>query len=496
MKVLSSEQIRKADQFTIKNEPISSIDLMERASQAFVTKFLGLHPEKKSVYVFSGTGNNGGDGLAIARMIIERGWEVKVYVVGEEKKGSPDFKTNLYLLPSFELIQDQHNFPAIAPDSIILDGLFGSGLSRPLTGVYGDLVKFLNEQNAERIAIDISSGLYADQPIPDELVAFESHYTISFQSPKLAFFLPESEKYVGQWRVVDIGLDKSFIEAQSSNYRLSEVNEIRDLMPARSTFTHKNKVGRLLVVAGSIGKMGAAVLCARAAFKAGAGLINMHVPACGIDIAQISLPEAMVSVDGGQNFIEAIPETNDIVAIGPGLGTNKETVEALRLFLRSHKKPVVFDADALNILSENKDFLKEIPEESIFTPHPGEFKRLVGEWENDFEKLEKLREICLVHKLNIVLKGAFSAVCNSGGKVYFNPTGNPGLATAGSGDVLTGIVGAFLAQGLVPFDALRLAVYLHGLAGDEAVRKLQTPWIQASEIIDHIPTAVRSLLND
>ena len=496
MKILSSRQIRETDQFTIKYEPIQSIDLMERASKAFVTKFLGLHPAKQRVYIFCGTGNNGGDGLAIARLLIDKGWEIEVFVVGEVENGSHDFKINLERLSFFERICSRDDFPRIVPDSVIVDGLFGSGLSRPLDGIYHELIGFLNSQaKVQRIAIDISSGLYADRPMHEEAVAFKADYTISFQLPKLSFFLPACESYVGQWRVVDIGLKKEFIKKQETDFYLTEVEEVRALIPTRSTFTHKSKVGRLMIVAGSKGKMGAAILCARGAFRAGAGLVNVHAPACGVEILQISIPEAMVSIDQGEAFVEKIPISEDTIAIGPGLGTDDASVEAMRIFLRSYQKPLVIDADGINIIAQHPDLIKTLPKESILTPHPGEFRRLVGDWANDFEKLQKLKELCVSNSLNMVLKGAFSAVCSSDGIVYFNPTGNPGLATAGSGDVLTGITAALLAQGLTPIHALRTGVYLHGLAGDEAVREMQTPWIQASDIIDFIPQSVNSLIN-
>ncbi|MEP1034875.1 NAD(P)H-hydrate dehydratase [Ekhidna sp.] len=496
MKILSSQQIREADQYTIKHEPISSIDLMERASNAFVNKFLGLHPEKKLVYIFCGTGNNGGDGLSIGRLLTGRGWKVHVYIVGDPEKGTDDFKINLERLKSFESIGRIDDFPNIPSNSIVIDALFGSGLSRPIEGLFGALIKFLNEQNAQRIAVDISSGLFADSPLSDNGAVFEADYSISFQLPKLIFFLPDYEKYVGQWRVVDIGLMKNFIQNQKTNFYLSQAKEIKKLIPVRSTFAHKNQVGRLMIVAGSKGKMGAAVLCTRAAFRSGAGLVNVHVPCCGVDILQISIPEAMVSYDEGEAYIESIPKTTDTIAIGPGLGISKETVEALRVFLKSQNKPLVIDADGINILANNLELINMLPKESILTPHPGELKRLIGEWENDFDKLDKLRAFCIKNEFNVVLKGAFSATCNSHGVIYFNPTGNPGLATAGSGDALTGMIGALLAQGLSPFDALQLAVYLHGSAGDEATRELQTPWIQASDIIDFIPQAIGSLLNN
>lgn len=495
MKILSAIQIREADQFTIANEPIASIDLMERASEAFVTKFLGLHPEKRKVLVFCGTGNNGGDGLAVSRLLLGRGWDVSTFVVGDIEKGSDDFKINLEKISSYHVIQNESDFPGITSPSILIDGLFGSGLSCELDGLYAELISFLNEQEAQRVAIDIASGLFSEKPISKKAVIFKADFTISFQVPKLAFFLPDCDMYVGEWRVVDIGLDISFIKKQPTEYCVSTSSEMVDLLPIRSRFTHKSKVGRLMIVAGSKGKMGAAVLCARAAFKSGAGLINVHSPSCGIEILQISIPEAMVSADVGADQIESIPSSDDTIALGPGLGTESKTVKGLTGFLKQQTKPIVVDADGINILAENRDLLASLPSESILTPHPGEFRRLVGQWTDDYDKLHKLKAFCIEHKLNVVLKGAYSAVCDSNGVIQFNPTGNPGLATAGSGDVLTGVVSALLSQGLKPIDALKLGVYIHGLAGDEAVREMQSPWLQASDIIDCLPKAISSLIS-
>ncbi len=496
MKVLNAAQIREVDQYTIAYEPIASIDLMERASQAFVVKFLGLHPTKQPVFIFCGTGNNGGDGLAISRLLLERNWSVQTFVIGDVDKGSADFLDNLKRLKSHCQITHIGDFPSIPEGSIIIDAIFGSGLTRPIQGLQADLIMFLNDQASQRIAVDISSGLYSDQPLSKDSVVFEPDFTISFHVPKLAFFQPQSEKYVGQWRNVDIGLSEDFIASVDSPFYLSEKREIQKLLPSRSTFDHKGSVGRLMIVAGREGKMGAAVLCARAAFKAGVGLVNVHSPRCGTEILQISIPEAMVSLDPGESWIELIPTTEDTIAIGPGIGTDSSTLNALSDFLNVQEDPIVVDADGINLISANPNLVDLLPKESILTPHPGEFKRLVGEWGDDFEKLEKLRSYCMKHELNIVLKGAYSAVCSSSGIIHFNSTGNPALATAGSGDVLTGITGAFLAQGIKPFEALRLAVFLHGLAGDEAVRSLESPWIQASDIIQFIPKASASLGRD
>ncbi len=489
MKILSSSQIRAADQFTIENEPILSIDLMERASRAFVKKFTQLFTNKRPVLIFCGTGNNGGDGLAIGRMLIDAGWEVSIFVLGDT--GSVDFEKNLKRTKKFVTLKESSDFPDFQTGQIVIDGLFGSGLSRPIEGLALALIQYLNQQEVTRVAIDIASGLYSDAPTENASVVFKPDHTISFQTPKLIFFLPQYHEFVGEWHVVDIGLDQEFIASQESSFLFSEQVELEKLMPIRDKFSHKSQIGKLLIVAGSLGKMGAAVLCAKAALRTGVGLINVQVPKCGIEILQISVPEAMVVADRDQNHISEIAEISSTVAIGPGIGTEDITKEAFENYLKPAKEPIVLDADALNILSENKSLLNQIPEGSILTPHPGEFKRLVGEWKDDFHKLELLRTFCRKYGLHVVLKGAYSAVCSNAGDIYFNLSGNPGMATAGSGDVLTGIVSSLLAQGLEPLDALRLGVYVHGLAGDIAAEKIGQISLIATDIISSISNSFR-----
>lgn len=487
--VLSSGQIREADQYTIKTEPIDSIDLMERASKAFTKAFLSLFTKKEPVNLFCGTGNNGGDGLAIARLLMNEGWDVTIFIVGDPIRGSDDFKINLDRIKEFTLLQTTADFPS-CENKIIIDALFGSGLSRPIEGIYKDLVVFLNGQNTTSVSVDIASGLFADQPMTKDAIAFEPDFTISFQVPKLVFFLPECHQNVGEWKIVDIGLNQFFIHECTTSYHLTSHEDVKPLLPVRQKFTHKNNVGRLMMVAGSKGKMGAAILCSQAAFRGGVGLLNVCVPSCGTQIMQLALPEAMVIESLDNAVIDVIPKTNDTVAIGPGIGTDARTTKAFSTFLNEHKDPIVLDADAINILALHQELLPKIPSDSILTPHPGEFKRLAGDWKNDIEKLEKLRNFCQAYEVNMVLKGAYSAVCSKEGIIHFNPTGNPGLATAGSGDVLTGIIGALLAQGLAPFHALQLGVYLHGLSGDLAVESVPSGWIQASDVITFLPEAI------
>lgn len=493
IKILSSDQIRKWDQFTIEHEPIDSIDLMERASNAFVEEFLKIFTQKRPIRIFCGVGNNGGDGLAIGRILEANGWEVYTYVVGNPAKGSDDFKINLDKFDLYAVVDDKKDLPRLSDNDIIIDGLFGSGLSRPIGGIYLDVIDYLNNTQNKKVSIDIASGLFADQPVEKGHMIFKPDITISFQSPKLAFFLPKSHPYIGEWNIVKIGLKEEFLKKESTNYVLSEKSDLISYIPKRGKFTHKSEVGKLLIVSGSKGKMGATVLCARASFAAGASLVNVCTPTCGTGILQISIPEAMVMEDPNEKWITKIPNTSDTIAIGPGLGTEDETISAFENLLKNINHPLVIDADAINILAKKKALLMHVPKNSILTPHPGEFKRLVGSWKDDFEKLDKLQKLCLKYEINVVLKGAYSASCNAQGKIHFNPTGNPALATAGSGDVLTGIISAFLAQRVAPFNALRLGVFVHGLAGDLVIGETKHYALTASKIIDFVPAAIQRI---
>ena len=490
MKILNVSQIQQADLHTIQNEPISSINLMERASQSFVKKFIALIPIPIPVYIFCGTGNNGGDGLAIGRILSQKGWKISVFICSDIQKGSEEFKINLERIDSYSSIFTSNDFPNIPNNSMVIDGLFGTGLSRKITGLYAQLIDFLNKLSVQRFAIDTPSGLLIDQHTPSSHTVFQAHQTLSFQLPKIAFFMPENYKYVGQWHIIDIGLAPSFIHQQNTDFYYTKGNEVSHLIPERKLFTHKTAVGQLMIVGGSIGMVGAAALCAKAALKTGVGIVKVHLPTCGVSIVQTLVPEAMVIPDKEKNYISNF-SSSDIptVAIGPGLSTSLKTSNALQHFFENHSHPLILDADALNIISQRKNLLNKLAKDTILTPHPGEFKKLVGEWKNDFHKIELLRTFCKKFHINVVLKGAYSAVCNKEGKVFFNSSGSPSLATAGSGDVLTGIIGALVAQHLSPFDALQLSVYLHGLAGELMVKKNPFGNV-ASNIITFIPKAM------
>ena len=496
LKILSAKQIKELDQFTIEHEPISAIDLMERASHAFVDWFVPHFRPSKKIGIVCGPGNNGGDGLGIARMLNELGYSVKVWIVKSDLKESESFKINLERIQgkitSYEISKESDRGLFTGCD-VLIDAVFGSGLSRPTEGIFAQVISCINQTDAIRIAVDIPSGLFADSNSSGEIV--NAHHTITFQLPKLALLFPENHKWVGRWHLVDIGLNKEFIKsASASNYFVTE-KSIKRIIRPRDQFSHKGTYGHALLIAGSYGKMGACVLAAKAALRSGLGLLTVHIPTCGYSIIQTSAPEAMASLDASENYFSSLPENLNYssIGIGPGLEMNSETVVALAKVLKQYKKPIVIDADALNMLSLNQELLQLIPERSILTPHPKEFERMAGDWKNDFERLELLRSFSIKLKSIVVLKGAYTSIACPDGNVFFNSTGNPGMAKGGSGDALTGVLTALLAQGYSSKDSALLGVYLHGLAGDLAANELGMDSMTATDLIAWIPHSFKKL---
>ncbi|MFZ9045019.1 MAG: NAD(P)H-hydrate dehydratase [Cyclobacteriaceae bacterium] len=494
--ILSAQQIRAADQHTIQHEPIPSVELMERASVAFVKELLKRVTIQGSVYIFCGVGNNGGDGLAIARLLKARKIVVYTYAIGSLEKASLDFTTNYRRIEDqVEWLESSSDLPKMGSQDLIIDALFGSGLSRPLEGLVREVIHQLNTISVRKVSVDIASGLYADQIPEKDSVIFQPDITISFQVPKWSFFQPSLSQYVGDFFLVDVGLDKDFIEGQDTNYFLLTDKDVRHLFKPRAKFSHKGDFGRLLIIAGSYGKMGAAVMCAEAAFRAGAGLVHVAAPACGMDILQSQVKEAMVIASGEHEVVVALPDLKefDVIAVGPGLGQHKKTslmVEKLLETLEDRQK-LVIDADGINILSQIRGGFSKLPKHSILTPHPGEFARMVGSWDDDADKLQKLQCFVREYNVNIVLKGAYSAVTNSKGRVHFNTSGNPGMATAGSGDVLTGVIAGLLSSGLSPMDALKAGVFIHGLAGDLCADEFGERSLTAGDLIKMLPIAFK-----
>lgn len=497
MKILSIENTRAADEFTIENEPIPSIDLMERASRQ-IFKWIKKRVDKTvKVIVYAGPGNNGGDGLAVARMLCNKNYEVEVNLIMFTEKTSEDFNINLKRLGEAEniqinLIKSQSELRDVDSDSLVIDAIFGSGLSRPAKGIAADAIHHINNQPSVKLAIDIPSGLFADISSRNDLAPIvRADYTLSFQMPKLAFMMPENDGFVGQWEILDIGLHTDFINEVATNNFLMLKEDIAFSIKHRTKFSHKGTYGHALLIAGSYGKMGAAILASKACLRAGVGLLDVHIPKSGYEIMQTATPETMLSIDRFENYFSEVPDLQkyNVVGIGPGLGTEHQSQMALKLLIQNNQSPMVFDADALNILAENKTWLAFLPRNSVLTPHPKEFERLAGEWGNDFEKLELQKQFAIKHGVVVVLKGAHTSVCLPNGNCYFNSSGNPGMATAGSGDVLTGIITGLIAQSYSPATASIVGVFIHGLAGDIAAKKVGEQALLAGDIIDNIGKA-------
>jgi NAD(P)H-hydrate epimerase len=498
-KVLSARQTRELDAATIDRQNITSLELMNRAVGAFCERFMRHFPPPcdAPVWIFCGSGNNGGDGLGIARKLHEAHYEIRVFdcQIGNR---SPDNAAQYQTLRDKRVIPitaltTETELPAIPPGTILIDGVFGSGLSRPVEGYWADLLDRLNTASAERVAIDMPSGLFADQPTTS--IAFHADLTLSFQLPKLAFLLPGNAAAVGRWETIDIGLDQDTIAATATNNFYQTAADLHPMLRLRQPFDHKGTFGHALIVAGSYGKIGAAILCSRAVLRAGAGLVTVHTPRCGYEILQIAFPEAMVVTDRHRFVLSEVGSLDAYAAIGigPGIGTNACTVEALRELLRRTPVPPVLDADALNILARHPELLAELPAGSLLTPHPKEFERLFGATPDDFARLELLRDKARELQAVIVLKTGTTAIATPDGRLYFNSSGNPGMGTAGTGDVLTGILTGLRAQGYDPVTAARLGVYLHGLAGDLAAEELEQESLIAEDVIDHLGKAFRRL---
>ncbi len=499
MKIFSGNSIKKLDAYTIEHEPISSFDLMERAAQALTEAICEGWEKETPITVFAGPGNNGGDALAVARMMAEREYNVEVYLFNPKGDLSADCKANKELLEimdevSFHEISTQFVPPALTVDHLVIDGLFGSGLNKPLSGGFAAVVKFINASAATVVSIDIPSGLMTeDNTFNIKAHIIKADVTFSLQFPKLAFLFAENAEYVGQWHLLDIQLSEEGIEEIATSYEMLEGEKVKTLILPRKKFAHKGDFGHALLIAGSQGMAGASVLAAKACLRSGVGLLTVHAPFVNNNILQTAVPEAIVEVDRHEFYFTHATETDNYMAIGigPGLGKETETETALLEQLTRCQAPLVVDADALNILANHRHALNHLPKGSILTPHPKELERLIGKCQDSYDRLQKACELARTARVHIILKGAYSAIITPAGKCFFNPTGNPGMATGGSGDVLTGVLLALLAQGYSDEHAALIGTYVHGLAGDFARKKQGMIGLTASDIIESLPMAWR-----
>tara|TARA_R110002049_G_scaffold189840_3_gene358458 strand:+ start:9 stop:1559 length:1551 start_codon:yes stop_codon:yes gene_type:complete len=496
MKIFSKEQIYEGDKLTTEKQNISSTDLMERAgTQIFNWMHLRMQGAQVPIHVFCGIGNNGGDGLVLARHLILDGYNVNTYIINCSDKRSKDFLVNYDRIKNITkkwptLLSCKEDFPEIHQDDIIVDAVFGIGLNRPVDDWVKALFVHFRTTKAYTLSIDIPSGLHTDEAVEDEDAIVWAGYTLSFATPKLVFFLPETAKFTVQWEVLDIGLDQEFLFTTITEADLIGKNEVLPMYIPRDKFSHKGQFGHGLIIGGSYGKIGAVTLASRAALSVGAGLVSAYVPKCGYIPLQSAFPEAMVITDAADEKITSINFDIEptVIAFGIGIGTDTKTINAFETFLKTNKTPLVIDADGINILAKKKGLLKLLPLQTVFTPHPKELERLIGKWKNDFDKLKKVKAFSKKYSAIMVIKGA-NTITVFQDKLYVNTTGNPGLATAGSGDVLTGIITGLISQGYSPLNATVFGVYLHGKSADIAVEYFGYQSLIASHIIEYLGEA-------
>ena len=504
-KIFETPRIKEIDRYTIENEPIDPIDLVERASTVFMNEFTVRFPSRQNkVYVFAGQGNNGADALAIARLLIEKGYKVCTYLINPSNILSEECEINKQRIKEeggqFIEVVSKFEAPRLESQDIVIDGLFGSGLNRPLEGGYAGIVKYINSSEATVVSIDIPSGLFGEDNKENNYNnIIQADLTLTFEFPKLSFMFPENAVFVGEWKELPIGLHPDALHKTKTPYGVIDDEDIVSLINTRERFSHKGDFGHALLIAGSAGKMGAAVLAARGCMRSGAGLLTVHLPSRGEVVMQVSLPEAMVETDTNADYITQSIDISkyNAIGIGPGIGRKYETKNVLENLLESAAgKRLVLDADALNIIAEDSEMLHSLPEGTIITPHLKEFDRLAGASDNAYERLQKARSIASEQKICIILKGAYTAICTPSGKVFFNMSGNPGMATAGSGDVLTGIILGLLAQGYSPEEASVIGVYIHGIAGNLAAANLSEESIIAGDIVQMLGKAFNRMHYD
>ncbi len=498
MKIFNIKQIRELDQITILQEPISSIDLMERASTAIVnwiyTKYININTK---FIVFCGKGNNGGDGLAVGRLLFLKGYVVELYYL-DGKTYSADFQINMERLNRIEKLKIQkissvEDIHPVNGDAVIVDALLGSGIRGAVQGLTQSVIEFLNKLDQEILSIDVPSGFVAD--LPTGPTCIQSTYTLTFECPKKGFMFPENACYIGKYQIISIGLNEQAKLKMQTNQYFTQYKDVCYLVKNRATHDHKGTFGHALLINGSYGKIGAAILAARACLRSGIGLLTVHVPKCGYQIIQTAIPEAMVDTDANDTLFTQVEELDKYAAvgIGCGIGTNQLSALALEDLLKKNKHPMVLDADALNLISLYPHLIDLIPKESIITPHTKEFSRLFGTTSNSFERNDLQISKSTELRIYIILKGANTAISCPDGTCHYNSTGNPGMATAGSGDVLTGILTSLLAQGYSPKVSCLLGTFLHGFAGDFASEQLGYESLIASDIIDHLGVAFREI---
>ncbi|MGN6178536.1 MAG: NAD(P)H-hydrate dehydratase [Mucilaginibacter sp.] len=496
--LLTADQIHQADKYTIEHEPVSSVNLMERASKAFVSWFVNCFADRNlSISVYCGTGNNGGDGLAIARILYDHQYKnINVKITRFSDRSTDDFNANLTRLPAAIPVTELKKNDAIpAEDSnIIIDAMLGTGINKPLAGDYERLVKYLNNLHKTTVAVDVPTGFFTEGDVDPDATALKTDLVITFQQPKINFLLPEAGPYLKCWEAVNIGIDEKFICSLNSSYQFVQEKDIRRMLKPRHRFSNKGSYGHALIVAGQPKTMGAALLSASACALAGSGLTTACVPESGLVALNSFMPEIMAVIRQGNDLPEIAWDKFTAMGVGPGLGNDDNTLALLTYIFTNYKKPIVIDADALNVISAHKPLWQLIPQGSVLTPHMKEFDRLFGEHANWWQRLQTAVNKAKELKLCIILKNDYTITATPEGKAYFNSTSNPAMASGGMGDILTGVIAALLAQNYTPEEACIIGNYIHGKAGDELALPNRMNVVLPSKLAAQLPVTMAKLM--
>lgn len=503
MKIFTTDGIRRIEEKSIEKENISRLDMMERAAEAVTYEIVTRWRASKRIIIFAGPGDNGGDGLAVARLLFAQGYRPEVYLFNirssQLSKCCSTNRDRLHELEGLDFIEVTNTFdpPELTEHDVVIDALFGSGLRDPLRSGFAQVVQYINDSDAYVVSIDMPSGLFGEWNTgTDSRNIICADLTLTFNFRRLSFFFQENARYLGELRILDLEMSVEAISATPTDFYLIEHEDAHNMIRERDPFSNKYDHGTILLIAGSYGMMGAAILASRGAMRSGAGLVTVHAPRCGFIPLQTAMPEVIFEPDHNELVTSGIDlhHQYSVVALGPGIGTSDETVEAVDAFLKSFRRPCLLDADALNCIARRPMLLRSIPKGSVLTPHASEFDRLFGEHHTDEERLRKAIEVSRLYEITIVLKGHYSMTVRPDGKVYINSSGNAGMATAGSGDVLTGVIAALIAQGYTPDLAVALGIYLHGLAGDLAAQEHDAYGLIASDIANNMGRAIHDVV--
>jgi hydroxyethylthiazole kinase-like uncharacterized protein yjeF len=494
MKILNAQQLSEIDQKAIEAEKITSWDLMERAAKHAVDAILPLLKPKSKIHLFCGVGNNGGDGLAMAYFLKQFEFSVQVYKIAFSDQPSPDFLKNEKRLLKNEFkitsvdASTEIDF-AIEDDDVLIDAIFGVGLNRKLPEFVEKCIELINQSKAKCFSIDLPSGMFLNSLSSKTSAFVHPDVCLTFQLPKLPLLLPDYAQFVGQFQLVYIGLSAKAIQQSSTLYNYVDLAFAQTLYKHRKRFSHKGSYGHALLVGGQKGMLGSVLLASRAAMKSGVGKLSVMLPNCGHTSLHTYLPEAMAVHHDAKKYISFTNSSGyNAIGIGVGIGTKPNVVKAFTSYLSHVNQPILLDADALNILAEHSFLLELLPKNSILTPHPGELKRLIGHWKDDFDKLTKIKAFAQKYEIIVVAKDAITCVCD-GTHFYFNASGNSGMATAGSGDVLSGIITSLLAQSYEALAAAQLGVFVHGSAGNLALKCESEESLIASNLTENLGKA-------